>query len=197
MARVADVYRIEWSEGRLGVAPIEGVDVRGFVMEVTVPVHRALGPYRRDVELWLRRLDTAYDVDDGWASRDDRSQWNTDRQRLEREVNTWLRPRAVVELPRDPAVTVLRLMNDYGVDFPIWAPPGVTEPAADDLTDELVRDLVAWGQVWEDHHRPNDDVYLPLPPSFRREGRRLQRQIERQLGQTSRSTCTPTEPDSW
>jgi hypothetical protein len=174
---VAPVYRVVWDDARLSVRPVLG-ERDGFLAEVPVPVSRALGPHREDVQLWLELRDAAYDEDEGWASLDAQLHWNAERERLQREVDAWLRPDASVALPRDPAVTYLRLMPEHCAGFPVWGEDGLCGPDDFTLTDELVRDLEAWNLEWE----RNADLDQPLPPAWEQEGHRLRDELERQLG---------------
>lgn len=175
---MAPVYRVVWDDGRLSVRPVDG-ERDGYSVEVPVPVGRALGPHREDVQLWLELRDATYDEDDGWESIDARLHWNAERQRLTREIDAWLRPRATVELPWDPAVTYLRLMPEHCAGFPVWGDEGLLGPEDFDLTDELVRDLDAWNLAWEMDARFENQ---PLPARWLQEGQRLRAELQRQLG---------------
>lgn len=167
-------YRVDWRDGRLSVRPVDR-ELDGVL--VAVPVIRALGPHRQDVQLWLELLDAAYDEDEGWESLDAQLRWNAEGERLEREIDAWLRPDAVVALPRDPSVVHLRLMAEYG--SALWDDGDDADLSALPLTDELLRDLDAWNTTWEMSARFEDQ---PLPTAWEHEAHRLRDELHRQLG---------------
>jgi hypothetical protein len=178
MDEMAPVYRVVWDDARLSVRPLLG-ERDGFLAEVPVPVSTALGPHHEDVQLWLELRDATYKEDEGWESLDARLHWNAERQRLTREVDAWLRPDARVELPRDPAVTYLRLMPEYCAGFAVWGDEGLIVPDGLGLTEELVRDVEAWNLAWEMDARFENQ---PLPAGWLQEGHRLRAELQRQLG---------------
>jgi hypothetical protein len=169
-------YRVDWRDGGLSVRPVDG-ERDGFLIEVPVPVSRALGPHRQDVQLWLELLDATFDEDEGWESLDAQLRWNAEGARLEREIDAWLRPDAVVALPRDPAVVHLRLMAEYG--HALWDDGDDADLGDLPLTEDLVRDLDAWNTAWEMHARFENQ---PLPTSWEHEAHRLRDELQRQLG---------------
>jgi hypothetical protein len=54
---------------------------------------------------------------------------------------------SVVDVRSDRRV---RLMSDYGVDWPLWGDEGELQPAALGLSDDLTARLQAWQRLFEE-----------------------------------------------
>lgn len=77
---------------------------------------------------------------------------------------------------------ILRLFPDYGAD-PVWDLQGEVDLDGFDVSDRLRKDLREWARAWEglmgkDFRLKEGDVHV----DWRRRGRRLARDLARELG---------------
>lgn len=79
---------------------------------------------------------------------------------------------------------VVRLFNEYGVDWPMWGPDGLTvREDWPQVPDALAAQLRSWGENFNDHYDP----FTGWPDPHHRsasaaEGRRLARHMQTALG---------------
>lgn len=77
----------------------------------------------------------------------------------------------------------VRLMNEYGVPWPLWVAGGAAADDALAVPEQLARELRAWARVFHEHHHWQDGWDDPvLAGAHAREAVRLHRALQVELG---------------
>ena len=117
-------------------------------------VLQSLWPIRKEPDLWINDPEPA--TDGGWSWSAPRVKTDEDAahrietlERAERHKRTRerLRPKT------GPDRLSLRLMVEYGVDWPLWSDDGPMEPWELGLSANLTERLRSWQKLWETRHR--------------------------------------------
>ena len=138
-----------------------------------------------DVDAWQAYRERHWGPKQGWDE-DTRWWYAQEARRLERELGRALGPAYDVTVSLWPAVTELRLVNEYESDWPIWELGGGTSPDDDaftTLTPQLRADLHAWAGYFLDNY-DHLHGWRNSYAEFHEEGRRLRAELQRQLGPT-------------
>lgn len=142
-----------------------------------------------EIEQWQAYREQHWSPTTGWED-DTRWWYGLEAHRLQRTLQRLLAPNYVVAVSPWPAVIKLTVMNEYGSDWPVWGPDGLTDPD-DDLCSRLTPQLRTALQSWAMYFCNNYDHerrWEATSAGFHEEGERLCSELARELGPEYRIT---------
>ena len=108
----------------------------------------------------------------GWDAEGPRQEFFRESRGIAESLKKVLGRSWEVRVSPEPAVTVVRLMGEYGCEWPLWAYGGGTGPESWPMLSDQLRDrLLAWAVQAEPDHlpRPDPDVTARLARDLRSE----------------------------
>lgn len=82
----------------------------------------------------------------------------------------------------DPAIVRYRLMNEYGVDWPLWHDDGLCDAGTPSFSPRLEREILEWARDFNENYGIETGWPTEVAArSHERQGRRLLLLVEREL----------------